>query len=349
MGYTEQKKGLRFILMDISNTKILSIDSLKIGYAYGKRQKILLPTLTASAFKGELIAVIGRNGIGKSTLLRTIIGLQPSYGGTIMIMGKKIDEYSRLEMAQQIGYISTEVVKVSNMRVRDLVALGRFPHTNWTGKITGKDHEVITESINKAGMPGFENRFISELSDGERQRAMIARVLAQDTDLMLMDEPTAFLDISSRFEIVNLMLELSKKGKTIIFSTHDLNIAVDQADKIWLMLDNELTEGAPEDLVLNGSFDHLFDTSVVKFNYEDGSFSFPAENRSKIYIEGDGKMRFWTEKAIIRAGYSVSDTMTPVFIQVPAQNNKRWVIFSGDSSVILNSLYDLVSRLEKGI
>jgi iron complex transport system ATP-binding protein len=164
-----------------------------------------------------------------------------------------------------------------------------------------------------------------------------------------MDEPTAFLDISSRFEIVNLMLELSKKGKTIIFSTHDFNIAVDQADKIWLILENELTEGAPEDLVLNGSFDHLFDTSVVKFNYEDGSFSFRKESRSKIYIAGDGKMRFWTEKAVIRAGYSVSDTRTPVFIQVPAENNKRWVIFSGDSSFELNSLYDLVSQLEKGI
>jgi iron complex transport system ATP-binding protein len=348
MGNTEQKKGFRFILMDISKTKILSIDSLKIGYAYGKRQKILLPPLAASAYKGELIAVIGRNGIGKSTLLRTIIGLQPSYGGKIIIMGKKISEYSRLEMAQQIGYISTDVVKVSNMRVRDLVALGRFPHTNWTGKITGKDHEVITESINKAGMSGFENRLISELSDGERQRAMIARVLAQDTEVMLMDEPTAFLDISSRFEVVNLMLELSKKGKTIIFSTHDFNIAVDQADKIWLILENELTEGAPEDLVLNGSFDHLFDTSVVKFNNEDGSFSFRKENRSKIYIAGDGKMKFWTEKAVIRAGYAVSDTRTPVSIQVPTENNKKWVIFSGDSSVILNSLYDLVCRLEKG-
>jgi len=335
--------------MDIPKTKILSIDSVKIGYAYGKRQKILLPPLTASAFNGELIAVIGRNGIGKSTLLRTIIGLQPSYGGTIMIMGKKISEYSRLEMAQQIGYISTEVVKVSNMRVRDLVALGRFPHTNWTGKITGKDREVIAESINKAGMSGFENRYVSELSDGERQRAMIARVLAQDTEVMLMDEPAAFLDISSRFEVVNLMLELSKKGKTIIFSTHDLNIAVDQADKIWLMSDNELTEGAPEDLVLNGAFDHLFDTSVVKFNYEDGSFSFPEENRSKIYIEGIGKIRFWTEKAVIRAGYSVSDARTPVFIQVPSGNNKQWVINYGNSTVLLNSLYDLVSRLEKGI
>jgi len=332
--------------MDIRKPKILIIDSINIGYASGKRRKILLPPLTASACKGELIAVIGRNGIGKSTLLRTIIGLQPSYGGTIMVNGKIISEYSRLQMALQIGYISTEVVKASNMRVRDLVALGRFPHTGWTGKITDQDSAVITESIQKAGMSGLENRLISELSDGERQRAMIARVLAQNTEILLMDEPTAFLDIRSRFEIVNLMLQLSKKGKTIIFSTHDFNIALDQADKIWLILENELTEGAPEDLVIRGAIDHLFDTSMVKFNYENGTFSYHKENRGKIFIEGDSKMRYWTEKAIIRAGFSVSRIKTPVFIEVPSENTDKWRLFTGDSCVVLNSLYDLVSSLQ---
>jgi iron complex transport system ATP-binding protein len=233
------------------------------------------------------------------------------------------------------------------MSVYDLVALGRFPYTNWTGKITGKDSEVISNAIVKAGMSGLENRFISELSDGERQRAMIARVLAQDTEVLIMDEPTAFLDITSRFEVVNLMLELAKKGKTILFSTHDFNIAIRQADKIWLILENELMEGAPEDLVLRGSFDHLFDNAVVRFNYEDGSFSFRQENRGKIFVDGNGKIRYWTEKAIIRAGYSVSDTKTPVYIRIPSENYNKWMLITGESSFELNSIYDLVSRLEK--
>ena len=167
----------------------------------------LLPVLN----RGELIAVIGRNGIGKSTLLRTLTGLQPPLGGEILYSGKNIREYSRMELAQKVGYISTEIVKVSNMRVYDLVALGRFPHTNWIGKIEAKDHEVIMDALEKTSMVSFRRKFVSELSDGERQKAMIARILAQDTGIMIMDEPTAFLDVASKYEILHLMQYAFKK------------------------------------------------------------------------------------------------------------------------------------------
>ncbi|HEX7492819.1 MAG TPA: ABC transporter ATP-binding protein, partial [Bacteroidales bacterium] len=184
---------------------ILSFDSLKIGYVSGKNENILLPPLNAKAYSGELIAVIGRNGIGKSTLLRTIAGLQRPLGGEIFYNGENIKNYSRMNLAQRVGYISTEIVKVSNMSVYDLVALGRFPHTNWIGKINLKDHEVIMDAIEKTSMIPFYRKHVSELSDGERQKAMIARILAQDTGIMIMDEPTAFLDIAARFEILQLM------------------------------------------------------------------------------------------------------------------------------------------------
>ena len=178
-----------------------------------------------------------------------------------------------------------------------------FRSTNWTGKIDSGNHEAIMDALEKTGMVGLIKRFVSELSDGERQRAMISRILAQDTGIMIMDEPTAFLDIGSRYEILHLLHVLAQKnGKTIIFSTHDLHLAISQSDKIWLILDNKLLEGAPEDLLIDGAFDHLFDSSYVQFNSDNGTFSFKKEDRGEIYLEGKGKLRHWTEKAINRAG-----------------------------------------------
>jgi iron complex transport system ATP-binding protein len=328
--------------------KILTFDSLKIGYASGRQKNILLPPLSASAGRGELIALIGKNGIGKSTLLRTITGLQEPLGGEISYNGRNILEYSRMELAREVGYISTESIKVSNMSVYDLVALGRFPHTNWTGIIDSGNHNSIMDAIEKTGMSALKNRLVSELSDGERQRAMIARILAQDTDIMIMDEPTAFLDIGSKYEILHLMHLLARESeKTIIFSTHDLNIAMSQSDKIWLILDNKLIEGAPEDLMIDGAFDHLFDSSPVQFNTDDGTFSFRTDDRGTIFVEGDGKLRNWTIKAINRAGFSVSENKTIPFITIPSAANSNWQLTTESNSAAFQSIYELVNRLRR--
>lgn len=327
-------------------TELLNLVSLKIGYLDGKNRNILLPPLSACATAGELIAVIGRNGIGKSTLLKTITGLLPPLGGDVICDGMNLKDYLRKDLAQKIGYISTEIVKVRNMRVYDLVALGRFPHTNWIGSINSKNHEIILDSIEKTGMTALSERSVSELSDGERQRAMIARLLAQDTRVMIMDEPTAFLDIGSKFEILHLLHVLSQQGgKTIIYSTHDLHMAVNQSDKIWLMLDDKLIEGAPEDLMIEGVFDHLFDASPVQFNPEHGTFSFRNDQRSAIFVDGEGILKHWTEKAIIRAGFSVSDKAILPSVITPSGVNRNWLLTYGNSTGEFASLYDLVRRL----
>ncbi len=324
--------------------EILSLRSLRIGYAEGRKENALLPPLTASAKRGELIALIGKNGIGKSTLLRTLAGLQPSLGGDITYSGKSIREYSRIDLARTIGYISTEIVKVTNMRVYDLVALGRFPYTNWFGKIDAENHEIIVDSIGKTGMSSLSWRYISELSDGERQKAMIARILAQDTGILVMDEPTAFLDIGSKFEILHLMHLLSQKnGKTIIFSTHDLNVAMSQADKIWLIADNRMLEGAPEDLMLQGAFDHLFDSSVIEYNSEHGTYSFISESRGEVNVDGEGVMLHYTKKALNRAGFSVSEGEAKPFLKLPSGNCSCWQFIDGDSVTEFGSLYDFVA------
>jgi iron complex transport system ATP-binding protein len=348
MGDFAQPEILRIILMKSSPTSILSLSSLKIGYVKGGKQNILLPPLNASAGKGELIAVIGRNGIGKSTLLRTLAGLQPALGGGIFYSGKNLNDFSRQDMALQVGYISTEVVKVSNMSVYDLVALGRFPHTNWIGNIGTGNHSIIMDAIEKTSMAGFCNRYISELSDGERQRAMIARILAQDTGIMIMDEPTAFLDIGSKYEILHLMHLLSQKnGKTIIFSTHDLQMALSQSDKIWLVLDDRLVEGAPEDLMIEGAFDHLFELSPVQFNPENGTFSFRGKEKGNIYVEGSGVRKKWVEKAVTRAGYSISETNTSPYIIVPEGNDAAFQYISGSIVRTSETIYELINYLTR--
>jgi iron complex transport system ATP-binding protein len=332
--------------MEKGLVNILTLSELEIGYSSGRNNKVILPPLSAVAAKGELIAVIGRNGIGKSTLLRTLTGLQPVLGGSIFLKGTNINDYSRNDLAREVGYISTEIVKVSNMRVYDLVALGRFPHTNWIGRIEPEDDEIIRDAIFKTSMSSFSNKFVSELSDGERQKVMIARILAQNTGIMVMDEPTAFLDIGSKYEILHLLHQLSRENlKTIIFSTHDLQMAVSQADKIWLILDDRLIEGAPEDLILKGAFDHLFDSSPVKFNSENGTFTFRGEERGTYYLEGDGIMRYWTEEAIKRSGFGISSVKKIPFIKTPSGNDVKWQVIYETESVETDSIYELILHL----
>ncbi|MCX6260954.1 MAG: ABC transporter ATP-binding protein [Bacteroidia bacterium] len=323
---------------------ILSFKDLEIGFTSGKLRHVLLPPLNGSAGKGELIAVIGKNGIGKSTLLRTFAGLQALLSGELTIDGKSIAEYSRIQLSAKIGCISSVIIKGSNMKVYDLVSLGRFPHTNWLGRIDTVDHNVIMEAISKTGMSEFMNRPITELSDGERQRAMVAMVLAQDAGIMVMDEPTAFLDISSKFEIIQLMHELTRsREKTIIFSTHDLTTAVSQADKIWLLKEQGLIEGAPEDLMLEGVFKTLFDDRKVQFNSNDGSFTIRNDEKGKIVVIGKGVKKYWTEKALLRAGYAVVDSESTVKVEVPSPVNSNWKYKTPGMCQEFDSIYELVN------
>jgi iron complex transport system ATP-binding protein len=324
---------------------ILSIEALEIGFGAGKRKKVLLPPLSASARNGELIAVIGRNGIGKSTLLRTIAGIQDPLAGIIKFSGMKGNSFRGSELAEKIAYVSTEPVKVSNMTVYDLVTLGRYPYTNLFGNTRIEDREAVSEALEKVSLSDFAGRYVAELSDGERQKTMIARILAQDSGILLMDEPTAFLDVRSKFEILHLLYRLSRdEGKTIVFTTHDLNMAIRHSDRIWLILGNGMVEGSPEDLMLDGLFDHLFESSSVKFDSADGTYSFRDEIRGSVYIFGDGRKRHWTEEAVRRAGFSVSEEMTPVYIMI---DDERWTIISPGHEKQCGSLFEVAEYLKE--
>ena len=327
---------------------IISVNGLCIGYRSGRKKRTLLPPVSASAKKGELIAVIGRNGSGKSTLLRTIMGIQASLGGNVMIGDRDINDYSKNELARKAGYVSTERIDASNMNVLDLVALGRFPHSDWSGRNDPDGDHAIESALEKTGMTGFSSRYVSELSDGERQRAMIARALAQETDILILDEPTAFLDISGRYEIIHLMARLAREGRTILFSTHDFNIAISQADKIWFINRNAFTEGAPEDLMLSGAFNELFDPSIMNFNASDGTFALKIEKKGRIAVAGDGTVKEWTIRAMTRAGYEACEGTTLPYIKTPGRENEKWIYVSEQVTAGFDSIYALVEWMLKG-
>lgn len=231
----------------------LSLENLLIGYRQGRRKNTLGGSISCNVSGGQLVSLMGRNGSGKSTLLRTIAGLQEPLGGRIRIGGKFIEDFARQEMARMLGFVSTEVVRVEGLKVRDLVAMGRYPHTGWFGSLSDEDRDRIGEAIELTSLETLAERDLDELSDGERQRAMIARTLAQDTDIMILDEPTAFLDLAHKHEITSLLGRLvAEHGRTIIFSSHDLQLCLRTADRIWLMSDEGITEGSPGDLSADG-------------------------------------------------------------------------------------------------
>jgi len=332
------------------NKHILITQDLEIGFPKppGKPNISLMKEISIKARRGELIAMIGQNGIGKSTLLRTLVQLHPALSGNIFLNNKNIEKYTRQELARQLGFVSTEIINAGNLSVYELVALGRFPYTNWIGKINREDHFMIDRSIELVDLVHKRDKMLTEISDGERQRAMIARTLSQDTDLLILDEPTAFLDLPNRYEVLKLLRDLSGKGKTIIFSTHDLNLVIDQVDKIWIMTEGGMIEGAPEDLILNNFFDSVFPGSSLVFNRESGRFDYPADKLHEVYIEGEGELKAWTTKALERKGYLPKEKNKNVDLSVKVYVDKGqacWVLKTKNESFIYKSIYELMSGL----
>jgi len=212
----------------------MSIALRHITLAYG--QRILLRDVSASVPPGSLTALIGRNGTGKSTLLRTVAGLGAAASGGIELCGKPLAALTPLQRASTVSFVTTDKVRIANLRCRDVVALGRAPYTNWLGQLQGEDKEKVDNAMHLVGMDSYAEKTMDKMSDGECQRIMIARALAQDTPVILLDEPTAFLDLPNRYELCLLLRKLTQKeGKCILFSTHDLDIALSLCDTIMLI------------------------------------------------------------------------------------------------------------------
>ncbi|MBR5131318.1 MAG: ABC transporter ATP-binding protein [Alistipes sp.] len=236
-----------------------------ISLAFGERT--LIEGATTRFECGEMVALLGRNGTGKSTLLRAIAKLGEVAQGDIMVDGKAISEIDIRTFARLVAFVNTERVDIDSMRSYDLVAIGRSPYTDWMGRLTNEDREIIERAMQITGVDKLADRMVETLSDGECQRVMIARALAQDTPVILLDEPTAFLDLPNRYELCTLLGRLAHdEGKLIVFSTHELDIALTLADSIALVDTPRLVHLPTSEMIASGNLERLFNSEHISFD-----------------------------------------------------------------------------------
>ena len=276
---------------------------LSLGYAKGNVRKEILHGLDFELFSGEMTCLLGPNGAGKSTLVKAILGQLKPFQGEVLLYGKVSSGYSNELLAKELSVVLTEPFLPGNMTVGQLVAMGRIPHTGWTGKLSDKDREVVQKSLSATNIEYLRDERLSEISDGQRQKALIARALAQDGKVMVLDEPTAHLDLVNRYEIMHLLREISKnQGKAILVVTHDLEIALETADRFWLLnCKTRLISGLPEDLVISGQINQILPGKKFHFSVEKGRIESKKEEL-KFNISGPKILATWISKALEKAG-----------------------------------------------
>ena len=254
--------------MSLSNShSILKTQNLSIGYRDKKSTNTIQEGINFSIEKGQLVAILGRNGIGKSTLLRTITKVQEKLEGTIFLNQRDLNHYDFKELSKKISVVLTERLPESQLTAFELVALGRQPYTNWVGKLEQKDIEKVIWALEETDTRDLADKHFYELSDGQLQRVLIARALAQDTEIIILDEPTAHLDMHHTIKIFQLLEKLTKETqKTIIITSHEVNLAIQSSDQLVLLTEKEVDSGTREELISRNAFEKLFPSEIIKFN-----------------------------------------------------------------------------------
>ena len=285
---------------------MLKTVALNIGYG----KSVVQRDLCLEAADGEMICLIGKNGSGKSTLLRTLAGLQRPLSGRVLVQERDVVQMTNAQRATLLSLVLTDRVVVDNLTIHDLVAMGRFPYTNWAGRLSENDEKIVETAINQVGLAHKTHALVSQVSDGERQRAVIAKALAQDTPLVLLDEPTAFLDLPNRIETMLLLRQLSAETrKTFILSTHELDLALQLADRLWLMSQTGVQTGIPEDLMLRGDIERAFGNERFRFDPSDGHCQVTTPTPQQfVKIDGDNTHATWLKRALARIGIGTNDS-----------------------------------------
>lgn len=252
---------------------VLSAQHLNIGYHHKKDADTVARNINLAFAEGSLIALIGANGIGKSTLLRTLTGIQKPVTGLVLLNDKNITSYTSKEIAQNLSVVLTESLPPSNLSVFELVALGRQPYTNWLGKLSTDDLDKVNEAIALTQIGHIAHKKHFEISDGQLQKVLIARALAQDTPLIVLDEPTTHLDLQHKVNLIKLLKKLATDtGKCILYSTHDLDLALQLSDQIVVMAAGSVKQDTPQNLIAANAFDKLFNDSSIRFDAQKGGF-----------------------------------------------------------------------------
>ena len=330
------------------SNSILDLQDLSVGYSGPSRTRhVVSRGITLSLRSGELVCLLGPNGAGKSTLLRTIAAMQPPIDGKVLLGELNIHSLPKSELARMLSVVLTERITVGMLTSYEVVALGRSPYTGWSGTLRKQDHVIDEESIRAVEAAHLSNRYVNELSDGERQKIMLARALAQEPRVMILDEITAFLDLPRRIEIMRILRDLAHRNdRAILVSTHDLELALATADRVWLLPKaGALVAGAPEDLVLNGRFSDAFASEGIQFDEESGTFSMQRIFNAEIALSADGMLARWTRRALERSGYRVS-SIGPVLLTVTElQDRVIWELRHESGIERTDSIEDLLALL----
>jgi len=325
---------------------MLSARNLSIGYPSrtGGAPRVVSGGLSLSLHRGELVCLIGPNGAGKSTLMRTLAAMQPPIGGQVLLGDADLFSLAPQERARRLAVVLTERVTAGLLTARELVGLGRHPYTDWLGRLKEEDEAAIDKALLAAAATDLAMRRVSELSDGERQRVMLARALAQEPDVLILDEITAFLDLPRRVDAMHILQRVAHlENKAVLLSSHDLDLALRTADAVWLISrEGVLVTGAPEDLVLSGAFASTFAAEGVVFDPARGSFEILLTGRGEVSVDAEGIVAEWTRRALERAGFRlVADA--PDRVRVATDGGIHQWISSRDGQVATHaSIHELV-------
>lgn len=329
---------------------VLEARKLTIGYRQGHhREKCVQRELDFSLEAGSLVCLLGPNGAGKSTLLRTLSGMQPALSGELFMQGRSLSAYSERERSRSIGLVLTDKIFAGGLRVRELVALGRHPYVGFFGRLSEEDHRIVEEAIHQTGIEAKADSYMAELSDGERQKVMIAKALAQQCPLILLDEPTAYLDVTSRIEIMHLLHRLARQGKSILLSTHDIEQALLLSDRLWLLSSSlGMLCGVTEDLVLQGQMSRFFGRGGVTFDVRDGAFRLENASLRPLKVEAPAEMMRWVQNALMRSGFRAVSTETEptsdLFLRVVSPTDME--LNCAGKRITVGSFADLIDRLK---
>lgn len=334
--------------MNGKNEILLSAENLRVGYLLGKKEIKVCDGMNFELKRGELVALLGPNGAGKSTLLRTLSSSLQPLSGNVYYSGRLLKNISQRDLSRKISVVLTDHTQAGGLTVSELVSLGRQPYTGFFGRLKARDLRLVDEAINSVGLSFKSNSYMAELSDGERQKAMIAKALVQETDVLLLDEPAAFLDVASKLELMALLRQIAvERDCAVLFSSHDVEQALTLSDKLWLMGRDGLLCGCTEDMVLQGHLSDLFRSNNVRFDIGSGVYRLCSDTSARVSVKVQNLcLLFWAKNALLRNGYGITDGLA-VEIAIDLKAKDCIEIKTKNSIVVCKSLEEMLETIRE--